>query len=119
LEEYASGKRQQFDLPIGLAGTPFQALVWHQISLISFGQTVTYSDLARRIGSPDAVRAVGTAAGRNPLCWIVPCHRVVGRDGSMTGYAGGLGRKEALLAFESGRATTLDIQPLVPEFVLA
>lgn len=119
LEEYASGEREQFDLPIGLAGTPFQLRVWQEISAIPFGETVTYGEIARRIGSPDAVRAVGTAAARNPLCWIVPCHRVVGSNRSLTGYAGGLGRKEALLAFESGRATTLDFQPLVPEPVLA
>jgi methylated-DNA-[protein]-cysteine S-methyltransferase len=119
LEEYASGERVQFDLPIAPAGTPFQLRVWQEISAIPFGKTVTYGEIARRIGSPDGVRAVGTAAGRNPLCWIIPCHRVVGRDGSPTGYAGGLRRKEALLAFESGRATTLDVQSPVPEFVLA
>jgi methylated-DNA-[protein]-cysteine S-methyltransferase len=123
LEEYASGEREQFDLPIALAGTPFQLRVWREISAIPFGETVTYGEIARRIGSPGAVRVVGTAAGRNPLCWVIPCHRVVGRDGSPTGYAGGLGRKEALLAFESarasGRAVSLDLQPLVPEFVLA
>lgn len=119
LEEYASGEREQFDLPIGLAGTPFQLRVWQAIRAIPFGETVTYGEIARRIGFTRAVRAVGTALGRNPLCWIVPCHRVVGRDGSLTGYAGGLGRKEALLAFESGRAATLDSRPPVPELVLA
>jgi O-6-methylguanine DNA methyltransferase len=118
LEEYASGEREKFNLPIGLAGTPFQLRVWREISLIPYGQTLTYGEIARRIGAPRSVRAVGTAAGRNPLCWIVPCHRVVGRDGSLTGYAGGLRRKEAFLAFESGRAATLGFQPAVPEFVL-
>jgi O-6-methylguanine DNA methyltransferase len=121
LEEYASGERENFDLPIGRAGTPFQLRVWREISAIPFGETITYGELARRAGSPGADRAAGAAAGRNPLCWIIPCHRVVGRDGSVTGYAGGLGRKEVLLAFESTRASglsaSLDFQPapfLVP-----
>jgi methylated-DNA-[protein]-cysteine S-methyltransferase len=115
IEEYASGERENFDLPVELAGTPFQMRVWREISLIPFGETVTYGELARRAGSPGADRAAGTAAARNPLCWIVPCHRVVAHDGSLAGYAGGLGRKEALLAFESARASglpvPLDFQP--------
>jgi len=105
LVEYASGERERFDLPLGLSGTPFQLRVWNTIARISFGQTITYSDLAQRIGrSPKEARAVGTATGQNPVCWIVPCHRVVGKNGDLTGYAGGLARKSALLEFEGAKS---------------
>lgn len=102
LEEYAAEERESFDLSIDLHGTPFQRQVWQAIAAIPFGETVTYSELAQRVGKPKAVRAVGTAAGRNPVCWIIPCHRVVGKGGSLGGYAGGLPRKKALLEFEAG-----------------
>ena len=111
LEEYAAGKRKNFDLPIGFGGTSFQAQVWTQISAIPFGQTITYTDLARRTGSAQAIRAVGAAAAANPLCWIIPCHRVVGVDGDLTGYAGGLPRKIALLDFEAGKTDHLVFPP--------
>ena len=103
LREYTAGEREGFDLPIELTGTKFQVRVWEQILTIPFGETVTYTELANRIGDPQAVRAVGTAAGANPICWVLPCHRVVGKDGSLTGYAGGLARKKALLDFEAAR----------------
>lgn len=105
LDEYIAGTRRSFDLPLALDGTPFQTWVWTEIAAIPFGQTVSYGELARRIGrSFRDARAVGTATRQNPTCWIVPCHRVVGRDGSLTGYAGGLSRKGALLDFEAARA---------------
>jgi len=104
LEEYASGERESFDLPLGLSGTPFQISVWQEIAQIPFGKTITYSELAQRIGSPQAVRAVGTATGQNPVGWIVPCHRVVGKNGALTGYAGGITRKSALLEFEGSKS---------------
>ena len=105
LEEYASGKRERFDLPLGLSGTPFQESVWNALARISFGQTITYSELARRVGrsSKDA-RAVGAATGQNPVCWVVPCHRLVGKSGALTGYAGGIARKSVLLEFEAARS---------------
>ena len=105
LEEYASGQRKRFDLPLDAGGTPFQALVWNAIAAIAFGQTITYGELAQRIGrSPGDARAVGTATGRNPVCWIVACHRVIGKSGALTGYAGGVARKSALLEFEAARS---------------
>ena len=105
LEEYASGERESFDLPLGLIGTPFQVSVWNAIATIPFGQTITYSELAQRIGRPPKdARAVGTATGQNPVCWIVPCHRVVGKSGALTGYAGGVTRKSALLDFEAAKS---------------
>ena len=105
LEEYATGERESFDLPLSLSGTPFQMLVWHAIAAIPFGQTITYSELAQRAGrSPKDARAVGTATGQNPVCWIVPCHRVVGKGGALTGYAGGIARKSALLEFEGAKS---------------
>jgi methylated-DNA-[protein]-cysteine S-methyltransferase len=101
LEAYFAGELQQFDLPLDLsAGTPFQQVVWQALLKIPFGQTTSYGALSSRIGKPLAVRAVGTAIGRNPIGIIVPCHRVVGADGSLTGYAGGLHRKEAFLTLE-------------------
>lgn len=108
LGEYASGARKTFNLSrIGLVGTPMQMNVWMEILAIPFGQTITYSELAKRIGAPEAIRAVGGAAGRNPICWIVPCHRVMGKNGALTGYAGGVSRKSALLDFEAGKSKTL------------
>ena len=104
LSEYFAGKRTQFDLPLQPEGTEFQKKVWQALREIPFGETKSYLDLARAIGSPDASRAVGAANGKNPLSIIVPCHRVVGADGALTGFAGGLETKAALLALEASRA---------------
>jgi len=105
IEEYASGRRESFDLPLGLSGTPFQIQVWNAIATIPFGQTATYGEIAQRIGrSPKDARAVGAATGQNPICWVVPCHRVVGKNDDLTGYAGGLARKSALLEFEGAKS---------------
>jgi methylated-DNA-[protein]-cysteine S-methyltransferase len=101
LSAYFSGQRRTFDLPLNTAtGTPFQQAVWQALLAIPFGSTCSYGQLASRVGKPSAVRAVGAAVGRNPLSLIVPCHRVVGSNGSLTGYAGGLHRKTALLQLE-------------------
>jgi methylated-DNA-[protein]-cysteine S-methyltransferase len=101
LAEYFAGRRRRFEIAVAPEGTPFQLAVWHAIAAVDFGATITYSELARRAGAPGSVRAAGAATGRNPLTIIVPCHRIVGSDGSLTGYAGGLERKRALLALES------------------
>jgi methylated-DNA-[protein]-cysteine S-methyltransferase len=103
LEAYFAGELAEFDLPIALHGTDFQRRVWEQLSEIPYGETISYGELARRVGSPKASRAVGLANGRNPVAVIVPCHRVIGADGSMTGYGGGLERKVWLLEHEAGR----------------
>jgi len=103
LSEYFAGQRTQFDLPLKPRGTQFQMRVWQALREIPFGQTRSYMDLARAIGSPEAIRAVGAANGKNPLSIIVPCHRVIGADGSLTGFAGGLQVKAALLALEASR----------------
>ncbi|MBK6806172.1 MAG: methylated-DNA--[protein]-cysteine S-methyltransferase [Betaproteobacteria bacterium] len=100
LREYFAGRRARFDLALAPQGTAFQQSVWRAIAKVPAGRTASYGDLARRIGRPSAVRAVGAAVGRNPLSVVVPCHRIVGSDGSLTGYAGGLERKRALLALE-------------------
>jgi methylated-DNA-[protein]-cysteine S-methyltransferase len=101
LEEYFSGSRSTFDLPLDLqGGTAFQQSVWRELLSIPSGGTTSYGVLGRRIGQPAAMRAVGAAVGRNPLSIVVPCHRVLGADGSLTGYAGGLERKSALLQLE-------------------
>ena len=101
LAAYFAGQSCAFDLPLALSGTDFQRLVWRELIRIPAGQTVSYSELAARIGRPDAVRAVAAANGANRLAVIVPCHRVLGADGSLTGYAGGLWRKKALIDHES------------------
>ncbi len=106
LVEYFAGRRQRFTVPIRPAGTAFQRAVWEQIAAIPFGVTATYTDLAAAIGRPTATRAVGAAVGRNPLSIVVPCHRVIGAGGALTGYAGGLDRKRTLLALESARSAT-------------
>ncbi|HEX7046190.1 MAG TPA: methylated-DNA--[protein]-cysteine S-methyltransferase [Gammaproteobacteria bacterium] len=100
LEEYFAGKRKDFDLPLAPAGTVFQQSVWKALMTIPFGKAVSYSDIANSIGNPNAVRAVGLANGRNPIPIVIPCHRVIGKDGSLTGYGGGLPIKEKLLALE-------------------
>jgi methylated-DNA-[protein]-cysteine S-methyltransferase len=100
LAEYFAGERDAFDLPLALRGTVFQRSVWDALLGVEYGQTVTYAQLADRIGRPTAVRAVGHANGRNPVSIIVPCHRVVGSDGSLTGYGGGIDNKRWLLDLE-------------------
>ncbi|MGZ3459079.1 MAG: methylated-DNA--[protein]-cysteine S-methyltransferase [Archangium sp.] len=100
LEEYFAGERMAFELPLEPAGTPFQKEVWAALREIPLGVTWSYGDLARRVGRAGAARAVGAANGRNPLCIIVPCHRVVGTDGTLTGYAGGVPAKKWLLEHE-------------------
>ncbi len=100
VEEFARGERREFEVETVATGTAFQQRVWRELAIIPYGETVTYGELARRIDAPSAVRAVGTAVGRNPLSLIVPCHRVVGSAGALTGYAGGLDRKRRLLALE-------------------
>jgi methylated-DNA-[protein]-cysteine S-methyltransferase len=101
LGEYFAGERSAFELALAGAGTPFQERVWRALLEIPYGETISYGELARRIGRPDAVRAVGMANGRNPISIIVPCHRVIGADGALTGYAGGLERKRFLLDLEA------------------
>ena len=103
LSAYFAGELRQFDLRLRPSGTPFQLTVWQALRRIPYGETVTYGELARGIGRPTAARAVGSANHHNPLPIIVPCHRVIGADGTLTGYAGGLGVKSALLAVESGQ----------------
>jgi methylated-DNA-[protein]-cysteine S-methyltransferase len=100
LDEYFAGARTEFDVPMTLVGTPFQRTVWAALREIPYGETVSYGQLAERIGRRTAVRAVGLANGRNPIGVIVPCHRVVGATGDLTGYGGGLERKRHLLDFE-------------------
>lgn len=103
LEAYFAGLRRTFELTLAPAGTSFQRAVWRALEDIPFGQTITYAELARRIGRPQAVRAVGAANGKNPISIVVPCHRVIGADGTLTGYGGGLEVKARLLAHEGRR----------------
>jgi methylated-DNA-[protein]-cysteine S-methyltransferase len=100
LDAYFARERQKFDLLLALAGTPFQLRVWEEVRRIPYGTTISYRELARRVGRPAAIRAVGAANGATPVPIVIPCHRVVGSDGSLTGYGGGLGRKRALLELE-------------------
>jgi len=100
LGAYFSGELTSFDLPLTLGGTEFQRAVWAGLRAIGYGETISYSELARRIGQPSATRAVGLANGRNPVAIVVPCHRVIGADGSLTGYGGGMERKRFLLGLE-------------------
>ncbi|MDX1315350.1 MAG: methylated-DNA--[protein]-cysteine S-methyltransferase [Eudoraea sp.] len=102
LNEYFEGKRQNFDLRLNPEGTPFQLKVWELLGTLPYGKTISYLDLSRKLGDPNAIRAVAAANGKNPLWIIIPCHRVVGSDGSLTGYAGGLHRKKWLLDHEQG-----------------
>lgn len=104
LREYFAGARQTFDVPLAPAGTAFQQSVWHVLSTIPFGATWSYGDVARAIGQPSASRAVGAANGRNPIAIIVPCHRVIGSSGALTGYGGGMPAKKWLLAHEHAHA---------------
>ncbi len=100
LRAYFSGDLTTFDLPLTLEGTGFQRIVWAGLQAIPYGETISYGELARRIGQPSASRAVGLANGRNPVSIVVPCHRVIGADGSLTGYGGGMDRKRFLLGLE-------------------
>jgi methylated-DNA-[protein]-cysteine S-methyltransferase len=104
LEAYFAGDRTDFDLELDLVGTQFQRRVWAALQAIPYGETRSYGEIARQIGSPRAFRAVGLANGHNPIGIIVPCHRVIGSNGSLTGYGGGLDRKRALLELEKSRA---------------
>jgi len=100
LGEYFRRERRTFDLPLAPRGTAFQLATWRALSTIPYGQTISYAELARRVGRPAAPRAVGAANGANPLPIVVPCHRVIGKDGSLTGFGGGLDKKRALLELE-------------------
>jgi methylated-DNA-[protein]-cysteine S-methyltransferase len=102
LSEYFEGRRREFDLALSPEGTPFQKAVWEELCRIPYGERVSYSEIARRIGRPEAVRAVGAANGANPIAVVIPCHRVVGSDGSLTGYGSGLPVKSWLLDHETG-----------------
>lgn len=112
LEEYFSGKRKIFDLPLAMSGTTFQQRVWTAVNTIPFGQTTTYLKLSQKLGNPAAIRAVGAAIGANPILVVIPCHRIIGTNGQLTGYAGGLERKEKLLELEGrprqAKQATLD-----------
>jgi methylated-DNA-[protein]-cysteine S-methyltransferase len=102
LEEYFTGSRRSFDVPLSLHGNEFELRVWSALREIGYGETASYGEVATRVGAPSAARAVGLANGRNPIAVIVPCHRVIGADGSLTGYGGGLERKRLLLDLEAG-----------------
>lgn len=102
IEDFFAGKRQTFEFPLAPKGTEFQKRVWAELLKIPFGETISYGELARRVGNPAASRAVGHANGQNPIAVIVPCHRVIGSNGKLTGYGGGLELKEKLLNWERG-----------------
>lgn len=102
LKEYFAGKRKQFSLPLFPCGTPFQRKVWEATQLIPYGSCISYADLAKKIGRPQSARPVGTALGKNPISIVVPCHRVIGKDGKLAGFAAGLPSKEILLNLEKG-----------------
>ncbi len=108
LTEYFDGRRRTFDLPLAPQGTPFQQRVWTALLDIPYGQTISYGELASRIGQPNASRAVGLANGSNPIPIVIPCHRVIGANGKLTGYGGGLPIKQRLLALEQGLGRLLD-----------
>jgi methylated-DNA-[protein]-cysteine S-methyltransferase len=109
-QEYFAGDRREFDLRLDMVGNPFELRVWEELQTIPYGETASYGEIAQRIGNPGAPRAVGLANGRNPVAVIVPCHRVIGADGSLTGYGGGLERKRLLLDLEAG---VLPLQPAI------
>jgi len=104
LKAYFAGDLRHFDLPLKLAGTPFQLAVWRALQDIPYGETTSYGELARRVGTPKGSRAVGLANGANPIAIVVPCHRVIGSNGKLTGYGGGLDNKQTLLALERQHA---------------
>ena len=107
LSAYFAGKLREFELALAPEGTSFQREVWSELQRIPYGETISYGEVARRIGNPKAVRAVGLANGSNPISIIIPCHRVIGSNGSLTGYGGGLPTKQALLALERGQTSLL------------
>ena len=109
LEQYFAGERKEFDLPLQLPGTEFQVQVLEELQRIPYGETTSYGDIAKRIGRPKAVRAVGAANGRNPLPIIIPCHRVIGSSGDLTGFGGGLDTKEALLRLEAENTEFMNV----------
>lgn len=109
LDEYFTGKRKTFDLPLSPTGTDFQRLVWMTLATIPYGNTISYAQLAARVGKPTAMRAVGSANGRNPLPIVLPCHRVIGADGSLTGFGGGLPTKQFLLKLEGALPPAYDL----------
>lgn len=110
LAEYFAGERTSFDLPLSAAGTPFQRRVWEAVAAVPYGETRTYGEIAAAIGAPrDRIRAVGAAIGANPLLVVVPCHRVVGANGALTGYAGGVERKHGLLTLEGALQPQLEL----------
>jgi methylated-DNA-[protein]-cysteine S-methyltransferase len=114
LGEYLAGARREFELPLARAGDEFQLAVWELIAAIPYGDTVTYGDLAARLGADATPQQVGAAVGRNPLSILIPCHRVIGRDGKLTGYAGGLARKRHLLELERDQVSQSHQEPLIP-----
>ncbi len=118
LEAYFAGTLKRFELPLAAEGTPFQQEVWRALLDIPYGETISYGELAERLGKPGAARAVGLANGRNPLPIVVPCHRVIGSDGSLTGYGGGIDIKRALLAHERTNSASAE-RPVQAEFRLA
>ena len=101
LREYFAGRRTEFDLPLAPVGTAFQLTVWRELQGIPYGETISYGELARRVGNPQASRAVGAANGRNPIPIVIPCHRVIGANGKLTGFGGGIPTKQTLLALEA------------------
>jgi methylated-DNA-[protein]-cysteine S-methyltransferase len=103
LDDYLGGQRRKFELPVKISGTEFDRRVWELVADVAYGETTTYGDLARSLGAGTDPRDVGAAVGRNPLCIVIPCHRVIGSKGKLTGYAGGLGRKRTLLEIERAR----------------
>ena len=107
ISEWLQGQRQVFDIPCAPYGTDFQKSVWSALLTIPFGTTCSYKELAQKVGKPAAARAVGAANGQNPIALIIPCHRVIGSDGTLTGYAFGIQRKQRLLEFESGQRNSL------------
>lgn len=109
LDEYFDCRRRMFDLPLALHGTEFQRTVWQTLAAIPYGQTISYAQLASRVGRPTAMRAVGAANGRNPLPIVLPCHRVIGANGSLTGFGGGLPTKQFLLELEGALAPAEDL----------
>jgi len=114
LAQYFQGQRQVFDIPLAARGTPFQQRVWQALRTLEYGMTVSYGKLADAIGLRSSVRAVAAAVGRNPISILIPCHRVIGADGSLTGYAGGLERKRALLALEAPALGLLNLNAKAP-----
>jgi methylated-DNA-[protein]-cysteine S-methyltransferase len=119
LAEYFAGERFAFDVLLAPVGTPFQRDVWRAIAGVRYGETIAYRELAGRAGRPASIRAAGAATGRNPLSIIVPCHRIVGADGALTGYAGGLARKRALLALEQAAGAAVPAPRSAPAAALA